>query len=407
MEKKHSKLAIRLLGRDGEVVQDSVAQSMTIIGSLLALGVTVISPLLQDLSEIFSVSAAQIGLMITSFTAPQIILIPIVGVMADMIGRKWLLVSGLLVFGLGGAAVGLTTSFEVALLLRAVQGVGFAAAMPLTITVIGDHFSGNREATAQGLRTGGLFLANMVSPIIGAFLMGIAWQLPFFLFAASIPVGIWVWIILPSEPKKTAIKFRDYMNSLVLLIRKPHMLIIYVTFILRFVVFFGFLTYLSFFGKQNLQMTTVAVGMMAAIKAVMSFLSSLQAGRFTSKMHTVLAAVAAFTISGIGLILTGALPSVTTLIIGSVCLGIGDGVVAPIHKSLITNLAHSQVRGGAISLSSSMSSTGKALAPLITAGILALSCLCTVYMVLGLISVAAALLLLPVWRMTRDVPALR
>lgn len=404
---KNSRLLTSLFGHDGEVVLDPVAQSMTIIGSLLALGVTVISPLLLDLSEIFEVSSVQIGLLITAFTTPQIILIPIIGVAADLIGRKWLLAGGLILFGISGTSIGLTESFQTALVLRAIQGIGFAAAMPLTITVLGDYYEGSREATAQGLRTGGLFLVNMLAPVIGAFFMGFAWQLPFLLFFTAIPAGIWICRIMPSETKEHTVNLKDYLGSLVTLIRKPHMLLIFSTFILRFVVFFGYLTYLSFFGKQNLGMTTVGIGLMAALKAITSFIGSIQAGRLSQRMHTVLTAVLAFTISGAGLILAGAVPSIRTLIVGSMLLGIGDGIAAPIQKSLVTNLSHSQVRGGAISLSSTMSSTGKALAPVVMAGVMSLSNVCTVFIVLGVISTATSVILLVVWYMTRHVVELR
>lgn len=52
------------------------------------LSVTSISPAFPMIADVFNISDTQIGLLITVFTLPGIILAPIIGILADRLGRK-------------------------------------------------------------------------------------------------------------------------------------------------------------------------------------------------------------------------------------------------------------------------------------------------------------------------------
>lgn len=407
LRRSFGRAAQLLLGAEGGVAGDSEAQSMTVASSLLALGVVVLSPLLLDLTRVFGVSEGQIGLLVTAYTAPPVVLIPLAGVFADRIGRKPLLVGGLVLFGLSGAAVGVVPDFGVALGLRVLQGVGFAAAMPLTITVLGDIYEGSREATVQGLRTAGNFFTNTVGPVVGALLLGLSWHYPFALFLLTLPVAAWVWVALPATAPESGESLSEYVRALWALLRQPHIAVLLLSFGLRFVVFYGFLTYVSFLGKQTIGMTTVLVGVVTAVKAVASILGSTQAGRLTTQAHTAAVALVAFLLMGTGMAVAGVLPTTATLALGAFLLGIGDGVVAPIQKSLVTNLAPAELRGGAISSSSTVQNAGKAIVPVAMSGVLTTAGPAAVFVVLGGVGFVGAALLGVVWRLTRSVDVLQ
>jgi MFS family permease len=379
---------------------------MTVASAVLALGVVVLSPLMLDLAQVFGVSESRVGLLITAFTVPPIVLIPVAGVLADRFGRKPLLIGGLVLFGVSGGGVGLVTSFDAALALRFLQGVGFAAAMPVTITVLGDIYEGSREATVQGLRTAGNFVSNTIGPVVAAVLIGIAWQYPFAIFLLTLPVAVWVWVALPSTAPDSQSSLRGYVEDLLALVRRPDMALILLSFGLRFVVFYGFLTYVSFLGKQTIGVTTVIVGIVTSVKAVASIVGSTQAGRLTLRGHTALVAAIAFGLMAVGMLLPGMVPTLPTLVVGSVLLGVGDGVIAPVQKSLVTNLAPAELRAGAISSSSTVQNAGKAAAPVAMSGILATGGAPAVFVSLGVIGVVGAALLVLVWRLTQDVDVL-
>ena len=112
------------------------ARALSIVyGASLALmmGVNFIQPALPALSQPFRVSDAQLSWIMTLFTAPAIFLSPIFGLIADLYGRRPLLAYGLMMFGLFGAAMAFAPNYTWLLVFRTLQGIGFAAVIPLTI----------------------------------------------------------------------------------------------------------------------------------------------------------------------------------------------------------------------------------------------------------------------------------
>ena len=126
---------------------------------LVIMGVNLIQPVLPAMIAPFGITDAEVGLVIAVYTAPAIVLAPLLGVVADRYGRRPLLVGGLILFGVAGTAVAFAPNFGWVLALRAVQGIGFSAVIPLTIVLIGDLLEDRREVVrpgAQGLhRPGG------------------------------------------------------------------------------------------------------------------------------------------------------------------------------------------------------------------------------------------------------------
>jgi MFS family permease len=60
-------------------------------------------------------------------------MIPITALLVDRYGQRPLIIGGLLCFAGAGAAISLATNFAVALALRLLQGIGFAAIVPAII----------------------------------------------------------------------------------------------------------------------------------------------------------------------------------------------------------------------------------------------------------------------------------
>lgn len=105
---------------------------------IAVLGVASITPAFPSIIKHFNISPTQVTLLITIFTLPGIFLAPVVGVLADRIGRKIILIPSLFLFGIAGSACFFTKDWEVLLGLRFLQGIGAASLGSLNVTLIGD-----------------------------------------------------------------------------------------------------------------------------------------------------------------------------------------------------------------------------------------------------------------------------
>src|SRR5690242_17734076 len=101
-------------------------------------GASFIYPVLPSIASNLDVDATRIGLAMAVLTAPGIVLAPLFGIVADLRGRRWMLILGLALFSVGGTAAAAAASFDWLLVFRALQGVGMSALSPLTIVLISD-----------------------------------------------------------------------------------------------------------------------------------------------------------------------------------------------------------------------------------------------------------------------------
>ncbi len=121
--------------------------------------------------------------MITSTT-----IVPIVGKMSDLYGRRLLYLLGTIIFIIGSGLCATATTMEQLVLYRGLQGIGGGMIMPLSQTIIGDIFTAEQRAKWQGA-FGGLFaLSSVIGPFIGGFLVDtISWH---WIFLINVPFGL-------------------------------------------------------------------------------------------------------------------------------------------------------------------------------------------------------------------------
>ncbi|MFT0533335.1 MDR family MFS transporter [Castellaniella hirudinis] len=118
----------------------------------------------------------------------QTITIPLYGKLADLYGRKPVLVGGSAVFLLGSAACALAWGMVPLIVFRALQGLGAGAIMATVNTLAGDLYSTRERARVQGWLSSVWGIAAIVGPTLGgAFAEYASWR---WVFLINLPIGL-------------------------------------------------------------------------------------------------------------------------------------------------------------------------------------------------------------------------
>ena len=351
----------------------------------LMMGVNFIQPALPALTGPFAISDSALSLLMTVFTAPAIVLAPIFGVIADLYGRRLLLAGGLIVFGVFGAAMALAPSFTWLLVFRAVQGIGYSAVIPLTIVLIGDLLHGDNEIGGQGLKVFLDRIGYMIFPPLGGLLATVAWFWPFTLYVVTIPVGLAALIWMPETKAKSREKTLVYLGDMLRLTRHPRLVIAFCAGFLRFFLDYGFLTYFPLFLVRSHGISTATAGVLYVFFSIGAMLTSSQAGRIAAGRDKAHILFMAFIISGAAVVLV---PFVGIWLVGFALFfyGLANGVISPMQKSLLTQNAPTELRGGIVSFDRLIQQVSKTTSTSIVGLLLVSASLPTLFWFLGVLS---------------------
>jgi EmrB/QacA subfamily drug resistance transporter len=129
----------------------------------------------------------QYSWVFTAYMLTSTVTVPLYGKLGDVWGRKYLFVFAIVVFLIGSALCGLSTSMTQLVIFRAVQGIGAGGLFPLSLAVIGNIVPPRDRGKWQGL-IGAVFAASsIIGPAIGGFIVDNAsWR---WVFLVNLPVG--------------------------------------------------------------------------------------------------------------------------------------------------------------------------------------------------------------------------
>ena len=376
--------------------------SIASIPLVMTLGNSMLIPVLPVMEKKMGITAFQSSLIITVYSIVAIFLIPIAGYLSDHIGRKKVIIPSLIITGIGGlisgwAAWRMNDGYWIVLVGRALQGVGAAGAFPIVLPLVGDMFKNDDEVSGVlGEIETANTLGKVLSPVLGSFLAGFIWFIPFFSIPVFCAISILMMIFMVTSPKKKdkPLPFKDFLKKVKLIFTENGRWLYAIFFIGAIVMFvlFGVLFYLSDILENKYGIKDLQKGLLLALPLGALCLSSFITGKVIKKNMVLMKWItfSSLVVVGVAVALLSFSKELWFLITMFLAAGIGIGASLPPLDALITESIEKEERGTITSIYSSMRFIGVAAGPPVIA-LLMKNSTKIIFILLTALSIAAAL----------------
>ncbi len=146
---------------------------------MVGIGFSIIMPILPFYAESMGASAFQLGLLMTVYALCQFIFAPFWGSYSDRVGRKPVLLVGMIGFTLTFFIFALANSLWVLFAARIAGGILSCATVPTAMAVMGDSSSPEKRGASMGMVGASMGMGMIFGPAIGSGLAHISLAAPF------------------------------------------------------------------------------------------------------------------------------------------------------------------------------------------------------------------------------------
>jgi EmrB/QacA subfamily drug resistance transporter len=155
---------------------------------MIMLDNTVVNVSLPSIESDLHIGISELEWVVNAYALTFGVLLLTGGKLADMIGRRRIFISGLVIFTASSFVCGIANSAGVLIGARTVQGVGAALMNPATLSIITATFPPRQRGMAIGIWAGVSALALAIGPLVGGFItQHWSWSWVFFI---NVPIGI-------------------------------------------------------------------------------------------------------------------------------------------------------------------------------------------------------------------------
>ncbi|MCO5066260.1 MAG: MFS transporter [Rhizobiaceae bacterium] len=181
--------------------------------AMIAIEATIVSTAMPQI-------AAQLGQInlyswvFSAFLLTQTTMTVIFGKLADIYGRKPMILIGIAIFLFASVLAGFAWSMPSMIVFRLLQGVGAGAIQPVAMTIVADLFPGNQRGKVQGYLASVWALSAVVGPLLGSLIIhNLPWS---WVFWINVPVGLFAtaaFLLFLQEEKRPRLVSVDVLGA--------------------------------------------------------------------------------------------------------------------------------------------------------------------------------------------------
>lgn len=318
-----------------------------------------ISPALGLIAQHFS--DANPVLIKLILTAPSLTVIPfsfISSYLTRKIPKRSIVLIGISIYVIAGVGAQFAENIWLLLGLRFVLGAGVGLVMPLSFTLISDHFKGEERAQMMGYNTAFSNIGGIVTMLLAGFLASFSWKMPFNVYLLGVIIFILVYFYLPKNEPLTPSTGKQKEKI-------PPSVYGYAFASLGIMLaYIAIATNMALFLEQDNLGGSKIAGFVISFSTVGGLMTSVTLVRLRSVFKDHLLAVS-LAVMGAGFGIISLSYSIPLILLGVLFVGFGQGVLFPLINVKVLGNVSPTISDKVISIVSSMIYVGQFISPVV------------------------------------------
>jgi MFS transporter, DHA1 family, multidrug resistance protein len=326
---------------------------LILVAPLEQVGFDIYAPALPKIAMDFAASNTVVQNTMTAYMLGMALVVLPIGLLADAVGRKRVLLSGLGLMVATSVACALADNLSLMLGLRFIQGLGAGTCLLLAATIAADCFRGVKLVSVLGMLGAAWGAAPVLAPAVGGFIVQFeSWRIVFVVLAGlAALVALLVAVILPEtlDPHRRApIDVRAAAAVLGEALRHRSFVIFTIMFGLVGASQMAFGVAGPFLYQADLGFSSAGYGFIALAVGAANFVGAAACGALAQRTTTqrlALAGSAVLALGGAVLIVSAEFVGVSALFItvGAGLAMLSTGVLDPLSKGLAMGVFHRNI----------------------------------------------------------------
>jgi MFS family permease len=368
------------------------AATLLAASTLTVMAPTIVAPALPSIAREFASAPRADVLVPLVLTLPALAIAlaaPLAGTVVDRLGRRPVLVVGILLYGLAGGSGAIATSLGWLLVGRVGLGLSIAAVLTTVTTLIADLYRSEARSRMLSRQAAVIGAAGTVFTVVSGLLVSSGWRWSFLLYVAAWPLLPLVLRFVPEpdlaartprrgdgprpvpgpgtvsdpsrfpeEPRRPTVGGVPRYAAGVLVVSIALMLVVQIVFYLLPVE-------MPFLLEEAFGASSAQVGLLVAIPPLAYAVSSLTTVRLTAARRRATVVAMAFGVTGVGYLMIGLAGSLGLFVPGLVIGGAGLGLAVPNLVGWVAQAAPERLRGRLMGAMTSVLFLGQFLSPLV------------------------------------------
>ncbi len=196
--------------RQGSAPTLKMALLLATLSMVSPLSIDSFYPSIPAIAADFNLSPWQVQQIITSYMMPFAVLTLVHGPLSDALGRRSLVIIGMLLYTLASVGCVVAPSFGLLLVARALQGMAAGIAPTIARAVVRDLYEGHNAQRLMSIMMMIFSLAPAIAPVLGGWLhVAFGWRSVFgFMVIMGLALATFAWFSLPeTHPKAKRSEF--------------------------------------------------------------------------------------------------------------------------------------------------------------------------------------------------------